>query len=161
MKLGSGIADIPKYLKNGISVSLGADGAPCNNNLNIFNEMKLAAFIQKPIYGPEVMSAETIFYLANIEGAKALHLDNITGSIEEGKAADLVLIDLDTIHNSLSQNEVDVYSKIVYSASAHDIKYVFVDGEMVVQNGESKFYDNEELLQKGREELSHLIKRVN
>ncbi len=94
LKLGSGIAPIPQYLKEGISVTLGADGAPCNNNLSIFNEMRLASLIQKPIHGAEVMDAKTIFRMATIEGAKALHLQDEVGSIEIGKKADLVLIDL-------------------------------------------------------------------
>ena len=85
LKLGSGIANIPKYLSKGISVSLGADGAPCNNNLSVFNEMRLAALIQKPIHGPTTMDAKTVFKLATIEGAKALHLQNEIGSIEVGK----------------------------------------------------------------------------
>ena len=85
LKLGSGIANIPKYLSKGISVSLGADGAPCNNNLSVFNEMRLAALIQKPIHGPTIMDAKTLFKLATIEGAKALHLQNEIGSIEVGK----------------------------------------------------------------------------
>ena len=89
LKLGSGIAPIPQYLKEGISVTLGADGAPCNNNLSIFNEMRLASLIQKPIHGTEVMDAKTLFRMATIEGAKALHLQNEVGSIEVGKKADL------------------------------------------------------------------------
>lgn len=82
LKLASGIANIPRYLKEGISVSLGADGAPCNNNLSAITEMRLAALIQKPIYGADVMDAKTVFKLATIEGAKALHLENEIGSIE-------------------------------------------------------------------------------
>jgi len=71
LKLGSGIAPIPQYLKEGISVTLGSDGASCNNNLSIFNEMRLASLIQKPIHGTEVMNAKTMFRMATIEGAKA------------------------------------------------------------------------------------------
>jgi len=107
MKLGSGIAPIPQYLKEGISVTLGADGSPCNNNLSIFNEMRLASLIQKPIYGTEVLDAKTIFRMATIEGAKALHLQEEVGSVEVGKKADLVLIDLihTQIHSMILMNQ--------------------------------------------------------
>jgi len=117
LKLGSGIADIPNYLEKGIPVSLGADGAPCNNNLSIFTEMRLAALIQKPIYGPTAMDAQTIVRLATIEGAKALHLDDQVGSIEVGKKADLILLDIDQTNNSLLNDDANIYSDIVYSST--------------------------------------------
>ena len=101
LKLGSGIADIPLYIDKGISVSLGADGPPCNNNLSIFTEMRLASLIQKPIHGPTSMDAKTVFRLATIEGAKALHLEDEIGSIEIGKKADLVLLNLNGSDKSL------------------------------------------------------------
>ncbi len=160
LKLGSGIANIPGYLKRGISVSLGADGAPCNNNLSIFTEMRLAALIQKPLHGPTVMDAKTIFKLATIEGAKALHLEKEIGSIEAGKKADLVLLDLETPYQSLPETDDLIYSNIVYSASKENIKGVMIDGEWVVKNGESLIYDPQELLQDGREKLMELITRV-
>ena len=115
LKLGSGIAPIPLFLKKGISVSLGADGAPCNNNLSMFNEMRLASLIQKPIHGAKVLDAETVFRLATIEGAKALNLENEIGSIEKGKKADLVLINLDEGFNPVYESDENVYSKLVYS----------------------------------------------
>jgi cytosine/adenosine deaminase-related metal-dependent hydrolase len=160
LKLGSGIADVPRYLKNGISVSLGSDGAACNNNLSAFQEMRLAAFIQKPVYGAGIMDAETVFRLATIEGAKALHIDDETGSIETGKKADLVLLDLDNIYKSFSKDEQSVYSNIVYSSSKEDVIYVMVDGKWLVKDGVSIMYDEFELFQKGREELNQLIKRT-
>ncbi len=83
LKLGSGIAPVPEMLEEKIRVSLGADGAPCNNRLSIFNEMRLASLIQKPLHGPTILNAETIFRLATIEGARALNIEHSTGSIEE------------------------------------------------------------------------------
>ena len=160
LKLGSGIADIPKYMKKGISVSLGADGAPCNNSLSAFMEMRLAALIQKPIYGASVMDAETVFRLATIEGAKALHIDDETGSIEEGKKADLVLIDLDNPYKIYSGEEENVYSNIVYSSSKEDIIYVMVNGEWVVKDGVSAIYDEYEIFHQGKIELTKLLDRV-
>lgn len=160
LKLGSGIANIPKYLKKGISVSLGADGAPCNNNLSIFNEMRLAALIQKPIHGSTVMDAKTVFKLATIEGARALHLQNEIGSIEVGKKADLVLMDLNTNVHSMSENDDSIYSDIVYSSSSDSVNSVMVEGEWKVINNKSLLYDQKELNQKSKEELKKLLNRM-
>ncbi len=131
LKLGSGIAPIPEYLKRGISVSLGADGAPCNNNMDIFNEMRLAALIQKPINGPTVMDSETIFRMATIEGAKALGMQDRIGSIDIGKKADLLFCKLNQIHSIPFEN---IYSKVVYSSKSTDIEHVMIDGHWVVQS---------------------------
>jgi len=161
LKLGSGIADIHKYLSKGISVSLGADGAPCNNNLSIFNEMRLAALIQKPIHGPLAMSAKTVFKLATIDGTKALHLQNEIGSIEVGKKADLVLLDLSTNSHSISDDDESVYSDIVYSSTSECVHSVMIEGEWKVLNKKSLLYDQSELNQKSKEELKKLLKRAN
>ncbi len=160
LKLGSGIADIPGYLKEGISVSLGADGAPCNNELNIFTEMRLAALIQKPVYGPTVMDAKTVFRLATINGAEALGLGNEIGSIEVGKKADLVILNLNTPFLPVSNDEENIYSKIVYSAGRNNIDSVMVEGEWVVKNKKSLLYDETELRKTGEYELNQLLHRV-
>jgi cytosine/adenosine deaminase-related metal-dependent hydrolase len=160
LKLGSGIADIPKFLREGISVSLGADGAPCNNNLSTFNEMRLASLIQKPIYGPTSMDAKTIFKLATIEGAKALHLQNEIGSIEIGKKADLVLLDLSTNTHSFSNDHNLVYSDIVYSSTTENVNSVMIEGEWKVLNKNSLLYDKNELSRKSKEELKKLLNRA-
>lgn len=158
LKLGSGIADIPKYLQEGICVSLGADGAPCNNNLSQFTEMKLASLIQKPRYSPTIMNAETVFRLATIEGAKALNLQNVIGSIEIGKKADLVLLDLEKPNQTLIDE--NIYSTIIFSANSENVKEVMIDGNWVLRNGSSLFYDEDELYNKGKHELNELIKRT-
>ena len=160
LKLGSGIANIPLYLKEGISVSLGADGAPCNNSLSVFNEMRLASLIQKPIHGPKVMDALTTFRLATIEGAKALHLEKEVGSIESGKKADLVLLNLNDIDMPYSEDETSVYSKIVYSASAKHVHSVMIDGKWVVQDKVSVMYDESEVIEFSKAEINSLLKRV-
>lgn len=158
LKLGSGIANIPRYIKENINVSLGADGAPCNNNLSQFTEMRLASLIQKPIYGPTVMDALTVFRLATIEGAKALHLDKEIGSIEVGKKADLVLLNLEQSNQTL--NDENIYSTIIYSANEKNVENVMVEGEWVVKNGESLLYDAEDIFIKGKLELENLLKRA-
>ncbi len=160
LKLGSGIAPIPLFLKKGISVSLGVDGAPCNNNLSIFKEMRLASLIQKPKFGATAMNAETVFRLATIEGAKALHLDNEIGSIEVGKKADLVFINLDGTAQSVYDEDENVYSRLVYSSLENDVKHVMINGKWVVKNGESRTYDQSEIISKAKVELKKLLRRV-
>ncbi len=157
LKLGSGIANIPRYLKENISVSLGADGAPCNNNLSQFTEMRLASLIQKPIYSPTEMDALTVFRLATIEGARALNIDNAVGSIEIGKKADLVLLNLEKPNQTLI-NE-NIYSTIIYSANTENVEEVMIEGEWTVRNGKSTVYDEEEIFRKGKTELIELLKR--
>ncbi len=168
LKLGSGVANIPRYINEGIAVSLGADGAPCNNSLSAFTEMRHAALIQKPIYGPTAMDALTVFRLATIEGAKALHLENQIGSIEVGKMADFVLLDLEKADQPLQMNDqhnlqegCQVYSSIVYSASKENVKAVFVEGVLKVENGKSAVYDERELVNSGKNEFEKLLKRIN
>ncbi len=161
LKLGSGIANIPNLLNEGISVSLGADGAPCNNGLSAFTEMRNAALIQKPIHGPTAMDALTVFRLATIEGAKALHLEKEIGSIETGKRADLVLLNLEMADQPLQLNEQQIYSSIVYSASKKNVDSVFVEGVLKVKNGKSNIYDENELIQDGKNHFNELLKRVH
>ncbi len=160
LKLGSGIANIPDYIERGISVSIGADGPPCNNNLSVFTEMRLAALIQKPIHGPEAMDAKTVFKLATIEGAKALHLENEVGSIEIGKKADLVLMDLNSYVNSVSDNDEQVFSNLVYSSGTNNVRSVMINGKWVVSNGKSLIYDKDILREDSITELKELLKRM-
>ncbi len=160
LKLGSGIANIPDYIERGISVSIGADGPPCNNNLSVFTEMRLAALIQKPIHGPEAMDAKTVFKLATIEGAKALHLENEVGSIEIGKKADLVLMDLNSYVNSVLDNDEQVYSNLVYSSGTNNVRSVMIDGKWIVTDGESLIYDKNKLREDSIDELKELLKRM-
>jgi cytosine/adenosine deaminase-related metal-dependent hydrolase len=160
LKLGSGIAPIPQYLKAGISVTLGSDGASCNNNLSIFNEMRLASLIQKPIHGTEVLDAKTIFRMATIDGANALHLEKEVGSIEVGKKADLVLIDLDSYSNSYSDLDETIYSDIVFSSTNENVRSVMVDGRWIVKERDSLVYDQREIISEGKEELKNLHKRL-
>lgn len=160
LKLGSGIAPIPLFLKKGICVSLGADGAPCNNNLSMLTEIRLASLIHKPKFGAKIMNAETVFCLATIEGAKALHLENEIGSIEVGKKADLVLINLDDELHPILENDETVYSALVYSASPKNIRDVMIEGKWIVRNGKSKIYDEEKILSDAKAELKKLLKRI-
>lgn len=161
LKLGSGVADIPRFINEGLSVSLGADGAPCNNNLSAFNEMRLASMIQKPLHGATALEAETVFRLATIEGAKALHLQDEIGSIEPGKKADLVFLDLDNPFMPFVNSNKQIYSSIVYSAGRENVHSVMVDGEWKYREGRSLLFENEKLQSDGQTELKKLFGRVN
>jgi len=160
LKLGSGIAGIPEFLNRGISVSIGADGAPCNNNLSAFTEMRLAALVQKPLHGANVMDAQTVFNLATIEGAKALHLEDELGSIEIGKKADFVLLDLNRNNNSVSDDDDLVYSNIVYSSGAENVKSVMIDGKWIVNESTSLINESDSLKSDSEVELKNLLSRL-
>lgn len=160
LKLASGIANIPEMIKQGVNVSLGADGAPCNNRLSVFREMNLAALIQKPVHGPTSMNAKEVMKLATINGAKALGIDHITGSIEPGKKADLVLLNLNKNGFAVKDDPELVYSKIVYSAGQDDVETVMADGKYLVEGGISKVYDAEEVVSQGKRELNALLGRL-
>ena len=144
LKLGSGIAPIPEYLESGITVSIGSDGAPCNNNLDIFQEMRLAALIQKPFYGPQAMSARDTFKLATTSGSKALGLENEIGSIEIDKIADISFIKNNQVHSVPYEN---VYSKLVYSTQASDVDSVMINGKWVLKNRELSSLNETEIVQ--------------
>ncbi|MBI5022383.1 MAG: 5'-deoxyadenosine deaminase [Ignavibacteriales bacterium] len=160
LKLGSGIADIPEMLSKNISVSLGADGAPCNNTLNMFQEMRLASLIQKPFHGSTSMAAETIFRMATINGAHALGIANEIGSIEIGKKADLVLLNLNEIFNPLLPSD-NLYSSIVYSASPENVDSVMIDGKWVYRKKENIVIDVDKIRFEAKEELHKLISRMD
>src|SRR6266850_4994728 len=114
LKLGSGIAEVTLMLERGISVSLGADGAACNNRLDMFTEMRSMALLQKVLHGPEALPARQALRIATIGGARALGLEQEIGTIETGKRADLILVSLAGLE--LTPRPVDIVSAIVYAS---------------------------------------------
>jgi cytosine/adenosine deaminase-related metal-dependent hydrolase len=161
LKLGSGIAPVPELLRKGITVSLGADGAPCNNTLDIFQEMRHAALIQRPSQGASSMSAATVFELATLGGAATLGLEEEVGSLEAGKRADIVLLDLRQLHNPSAEMANNTYSSIVYSGSPSNVRSVMVDGRWLFRNGTLLSFDEQEVLRTGRTEAETLLKRID
>ena len=129
LKLGSGIAPVPEMRARGITVSLGADGAACNNHLDMFEEMRLAAILQATRHSPGVLTAREVLSMATRAGARTLGLDHEIGSIEPGKRADLIVIDRDRPHLLPGP---DPYSTIVYAARATDVRTTVVDGDVLV-----------------------------
>lgn len=132
LKLASGIARIPELLAIGVNVALGADGAACNNNLDAFWELRLAALLHKPRAGAQAMPAQTALELATLGGAAALgRLDEI-GSLVPGKRADLIVVDVARAHTTPG---FDPISTLVYAAQSRDVREVIVDGRVLVRGG--------------------------
>jgi len=159
LKLGSGIAPIPEMLAAGCRVAIGADGAPCNNRLDAFAEMRLAALIQKPRLGPDALPAVQALELATLGGARALGLESEIGSLEVGKCADLIAIDLGGPH--AQPDDADLVSRIVYSARAADVRHVIVDGRIVVRDGELQTADVAEIRRAANAAAARLRRAAN
>ena len=134
LKLASGIAPVPEMLERGINVGLGSDGAGANNNLDPFIDMRFAALIHKPRLGPTAMPAAKVLEMATMGGARAMGQAHLIGSIEEGKLADIVLLDLNKPHAWPSAG-VDPVSRIVYSAKSSDVVMTMVGGKVLYEGG--------------------------
>lgn len=144
MKLASGVAPIPDILEKKICVGLGTDGCSSNNNLDLFLEMDMAAKLHKGVsLDPTVMDAMTVLKMATINGAKALGLDRIIGSLEPGKRADLIIIDTNKPHLTPMYNPV---SHLVYSVLGSDVSTSIIDGITVMENGQLLTLDVEAVM---------------
>jgi 5-methylthioadenosine/S-adenosylhomocysteine deaminase len=139
LKLGSGIAPVVEMRRRGISVSLGADGAACNNHLDMFDEMRLAATLQAMRRGPGALPARDVLWMATREGARALGLDSEIGSIEPGKRADLIVVERRRPHLA---PDADPWSTLVYAARGTDVRVAMIDGEVLVDDGHLVRYDH-------------------
>jgi 5-methylthioadenosine/S-adenosylhomocysteine deaminase len=131
LKLGSGIAEVVELLAAGVSVALGADGAPCNNRLDGFTEMRLCALLQKGRRGPAALPAAEALRIATLGGAQALGLQREIGSLTLGKRADVTVVDLSTVSALPAHPPI---SALVYALSASDVRHVLVDGRLLVKD---------------------------
>jgi 5-methylthioadenosine/S-adenosylhomocysteine deaminase len=143
MKLGSGVAPVAEMFERGVSVSLGADGAACNNRLDMFTEMRTAALLQKVSRGAEVLPAESVLRMATVGGARALGLEDEIGTLKVGKRADVMILDLGRLHTT---PRPDVVSTIVYAAEARDVRTVLIEGRAVLLDGELQTLDEREVI---------------
>ncbi|WP_313997206.1 5'-deoxyadenosine deaminase [uncultured Paenibacillus sp.] len=159
LKLASGIADVPELMALGVPVGLGADGAPCNNNLDMFQEMRLSAFIQKVKHGPTAMDARSVLRLATMGGAAVLGMEGKIGSIEPGKLADLQLLDLEDFHTYPSY-DADWHSRVVYAATRGDVDTVMIDGELVMRGKTVTTMDKARVLKEADRCLKELLARL-
>ncbi len=136
LKLASGFAPVRKMLETGLNVGIGTDGTASNNDLDMFEEIRLASFISKAVTNdPTSLPAWQVLTMATRLGAAAMHIGNITGSLEPGKRADLILIDTNTIHNSprFNRDPNNVYAQIVYAAKSTDVTDVMVNGQWLMR----------------------------
>ncbi len=158
-KLASGVAKVPELLKQGIVVGLGADGAPCNNNLDIFMELRLAALIHLPRGGPTSMSAMQALELATLNGAKALGLEGEIGVLQEGARADVITVDLSQVHSTPSSD--DAVSTLVYSGQSRDVRDVVIDGQIVMRERRVHTVDEAAVIAAGRQHSSRLVSQLD
>jgi 5-methylthioadenosine/S-adenosylhomocysteine deaminase len=157
LKLGSGIAPIVDMRARGICVSLGADGAACNNRLDMFDEMRLAAILQSASRGPGSLPARDVLRMATRDGARTLGLDDEIGSIEPGKRADLIVVDRDRPH---LQTDRDPWSTLVYAARGPDVRLTMVDGEILVRDFKLTRLDASEIISSARVAADELASRA-
>jgi 5-methylthioadenosine/S-adenosylhomocysteine deaminase len=153
LKLSSGIAPITKMLDLGLNVGIGTDGVSSNNDLDMFEEIRLAALLAKGSSGdPTAVPARTAIAMATSIGARAIHLGDQTGSIEQGKKADLILVNIDTLHNTPHfRNDPDsVYAQLVYAAKSTDVTDVMVNGTWLMRSRELLTVDVKEMLGKAQ-----------
>ena len=154
LKLGSGVAPVAEMRARGVTVSLGADGAACNNRLDMFEEMRLAAILQAMRLHPGALPARDVLWMATRAGARTLGLDREIGAIEVGKRADLIIVDRDRPHLAPGP---DPYSTLVYAARGSDVRTTIVDGEVLVDDFAPTRVDRAEVVASARAAARQLI----
>jgi 5-methylthioadenosine/S-adenosylhomocysteine deaminase len=149
LKLSSGMAPVKRMLELGLNVGIGTDGVSSNNDLDMFEEIRLAALLAKGSSGdPTAVPARMAISMATCMGAKAIHLGDQTGSLEKGKKGDLILVDLQTLHNSPQfKNDPDsIYAQLVYAAKSTDVTDVMVNGKWLMRSRELLTVDVNKLI---------------
>jgi 5-methylthioadenosine/S-adenosylhomocysteine deaminase len=158
MMLGDGVAPVVEMLRQGVNVALGTDGAASNHSQDLFDTMKAASLLQKVHHQDAgVIKPYEVLRMATVGGAKALGLEATCGTIEAGKRADLVLLELNGLHN---QPVNDVVSQIVHCGKAADVRTVMVNGEFLMRDRHLIRHDEKQLLVDAREANRDLMKRV-
>ncbi len=157
LKLGSGVAPVAAMRARGITVSLGADGAACNNRLDMFEEMRLAAVLQAMRQEPGVLAAREVVWMATRAGARTLALDDQIGSLEVGKKADVIVVERDRPHLAPGP---DPYSTLVYAARGSDVRATIVDGALLVNDFAPVEVDRAEIAAEARRAAQQLAARA-
>jgi 5-methylthioadenosine/S-adenosylhomocysteine deaminase len=137
LKLASGFAPISKMIDIGLNVGIGTDGPASNNDMDMFEEIRLAALLAKNVTGdPTSLPAKTALTMATRIGAKSLHIDHLTGSLETGKRADLILVDISPVHNQprYYRDPENIYTQLVYAGKSSDVTDVMVNGQWLLRN---------------------------
>jgi 5-methylthioadenosine/S-adenosylhomocysteine deaminase len=154
LKLAAGVAPVARMLELGVNVGIGTDGPASNNDLDMFEEVRLAALLAKGISGdPTAIPARTALAMATRLGARAMHLGDITGSLEPGKRADLIVVDLDRAHATprFERDVNAVYSQLVYTAKSTDVVHVMCDGRWLMRDRRLLTLDEAELQSSARD----------
>jgi 5-methylthioadenosine/S-adenosylhomocysteine deaminase len=149
LKLASGAAPVSKMLELGLNVGIGTDGPASNNDLDMFEEIRLAALLAKGITGdPTTLPAYTAITMATRMGAKAIHMEDMIGTLEPGKRADLIIVDISPLHNSprFHRDEVNIYSQLTYATKSTDVKSVMVNGQWLMRDRELMTLDQADLI---------------
>jgi 5-methylthioadenosine/S-adenosylhomocysteine deaminase len=149
LKLASGFAPVSKMIEHGLNVGIGTDGPASNNDLDMFEEVRLASFVAKGFTGdPTTLPAATVMSMATRIGANALHIGHMTGSLEPGKRADLILVDLSPLHNTprFRRDPSGIYAQLVYATNSNDVTDVMVDGKWLMRSRQLTTLDETELL---------------
>jgi 5-methylthioadenosine/S-adenosylhomocysteine deaminase len=154
LKLASGFAPISKMIEMGLNVGIGTDGPASNNDLDMFEEIRLAAFLAKGSSGdPTTIPAPTALAMATRLGARALHIGHLTGTLEPGKRADLILVDIAPLHNSprFRRDPCGIYAQLVYAGKSNDVSDVMVNGRWLMQEHRLTTLDEVELLNQAKD----------
>jgi 5-methylthioadenosine/S-adenosylhomocysteine deaminase len=155
MKLSSGISPVAELLANDICVSIGTDGAASNNNLDMFEEMKFASLLQKlSTMSPKLLPAYELINMATLNGAKSLGLENDIGSLEVGKVADMILIDMNNPNLTPMSNQIS--SNLVYAANGSNVHTTICNGEILMENRELTKLDEDEILERAKVAIKEL-----
>ena len=159
MMLGDGIAPIVEMIRQGVNIGLGTDGAASNHSQDLFDTMKAASLLQKVHHQDAgVIDPFSVLRMATAGGAKALGLESVCGTVEIGKRADLILVNIDTVHN---QPVNDIFSQLVHCAKASDVQTVMVDGEILMRDRQLQRLDEKQILADARVAHRDLMERVS
>ncbi len=154
LKLASGFAPVARMLELGLNIGVGTDGVASNNDLDMFEELRLAAFLAKGVTrDPTALPARQALEMATIMGARALHLDHVVGSLEPGKRADIIVVNLGTVHNSpdFRRDKELIYSQLVYAAKGNDVTHAMCDGDWLMRDRQLLTLDAEALKAQAQE----------
>ena len=159
MKLAAGVAPVPAMLKAGVAVGLGTDGSASNNDVDMWEEIDTAAKLHKLISkDPTVLNAKQALEMATIRGAAAIHQEKEVGSLEAGKRADVIIVDMSSTHQTPVYN---VYSQLVYATKAADVQTVVINGKIVMENRRVLTVDSRQVESKANFYRDQIVKSIN
>jgi 5-methylthioadenosine/S-adenosylhomocysteine deaminase len=158
MKLAAGVAPVPKMLGAKVAVGLGTDGAASNNDLNLWEEIDTAAKLHKlNSKDPTVLNAREVLEMATIRGARAIHMDREIGSLEAGKRADVIVVGMNSVHQTPLYN---VYSHLAYATKASDVETVVINGRVVMSGRRVVTINGPAVIQKAREYKKRVLESI-